>query len=164
MADPANEPGAKLPDTRGVPDEARPPKQLLKLATEVVDDLGVVEFLNKHEQTLYDRLKEAHEYANKVDERSGGGGDIQFMSAVLPITNGIIHIASSREKIKNALTRLKDEDATDPIASLSALTLIYFVTDGWTDHQDRAPEKRQWIHIMERVKRAAAGRSPNATA
>ncbi|HEU4560776.1 MAG TPA: hypothetical protein VFS20_23190 [Longimicrobium sp.] len=164
MAEPANDPGGRLPDTRGVPDEARPPMQLLQLATEVVNDLGVVEFLNKHEQTLYERLKEAHEYANKVDETSGGGGDIQFMSAVLPITNGIIHIASDRQRIKSALGRLKDQEATDPIASLSALTLIYFVTDGWTDHKGRATEKEQWLHIMERVKRTAAGRSPKARA
>jgi hypothetical protein len=157
MLEPRNEQDQEqeVPDTRGVPSSAKPSDKILELATKMVQVLDVVPFLEKYSPDLYQKLREADEYA----ESAPGNSDMMFMTSSLPISNGVLHIASNRIAVSQAIEELKKEwrgpqPHTDAISILSALTLIFLVVKGWADHQNSTRERReQWIRILKRIKR-----------
>ena len=139
---PQNSQVPEVPDS-GVSGGGSPPaligsdKKVLKNAADAVAKLDVEQFIEKHLRSLFQKLEECDNYA----ESAPVNGDMMFMALSLPIINGVIHIASNRTTLKNAMDwvlakwKVPHKDP-DPLSILSALTLIYVVGRGWSEYKD----------------------------
>lgn len=97
-------------------------------AKEVVEDiLGAKDFIESHEDEIFERLEEFESRTTKNSE-----GDIMFIAEALPLTSGIVHLGSTADNFKKAKawvrTNLPDSDT---VSILSALTFLYLVDKGW---------------------------------
>jgi hypothetical protein len=125
-------------------------------AKEVVEDiLGAKNFIESHQDEIFERLEE-------FDSRTTNSeGDIMFIAETLPLTSGIVHLGSTADNFKNAKawvrTNLPDSDT---VSILSALTFLYLVDKGWqnfskSDELTKSGAKRSevWERICRRTKK-----------
>jgi len=126
-----------------------------RAARKAVEELNIEPFIKKHRPSIFNKLEECDHYANSADFN----GDMMFIALSLPIANGIIHVASTREHLRKATKWVVDQwksDANqDPekISILSALVLIHVAGEGWNKYKrSRDKEKREiWKRIHDRV-------------
>jgi len=125
---------------------------IARFAQEAVEELGVKQFINDYEEPIYDKLLECDSYAETAKVNS----DMMFIARSLPVINGIIHIASNRERLSRAMRWVEknmEESEPDAISILSALTLIYVAVQGEIKRKDRIEEREAWRRILRRVRR-----------
>lgn len=150
----------------------------LKKAKEAVHTLGVDHFISANEDLIYRKLEDCDIRVFKAQQRTAtmpGGDpcmegyecDMMFIADSLPIVTGIVHVGSTLKELTNAKKWVKDTvpDA-DPIAVLSALTLLYIAENGHQQYQEDdvlidgaddlgqdASRKKVWERIYGRVKK-----------
>lgn len=125
-------------------------------AKEVVEDiLGAQDFIESHQDEIFERLEE-------FDSRTKNSeGDIMFIAETLPLTSGIVHLGSTADNFKKAKawvrTNLPDSDT---VSILSALTFLYLVDRGWqkfskSNELTKSGAKRSeaWERICRRTKK-----------
>lgn len=127
-----------------------PPPGVLEIAAEAVRRLDVGGFIKEQMNPIHRKLEESDAYA----ESSPVNGDMMFLALSLPITNGVIHIASTREALSEANKWVLEKwegPHPDPISILSALTLIDIVEEGWKTYKNDPDKREQWKRILRRV-------------
>jgi hypothetical protein len=103
---------------------------MVDVSNEAVQKLGVSSFVNVNMDSLYRRLSEALDSAQKAQDPG-----TQFRTMSLPIVNGLIHFASTRHQLDNAIDWVEKANVkriADPTSTLAALTLLYIVDNGVT--------------------------------
>lgn len=126
------------------------------ISVEAVRILGVARAVQAEADILFPRIEECDSFA----EGAPVNADMMFLALSLPIANGLIHFATSRQKLNEARDwvwrRWKGQaDEPDPISTLAALTLVYIIDQGWRHFKD-VPEKRKiWQRIRTRVEKLA---------
>ncbi len=127
-----------------------------KLANDVVELLGVEDAITreierKGDDSLFARIEECDKFAIDAPVNS----DMMFLALSLPIANGLIYFATSRERLRIAREWIQTNwhDKDDPISTLAALTLIYIVKRGWREYHSRADKQDVWVRINRRVEK-----------
>jgi hypothetical protein len=119
-----------------------------------VTKLGLDKAVREYFDTLDARLEEADERAQNTPVNS----DMMFAALSLPIANGLIHFASTREKLISAEVWIREQledtrqEDVDPLATLSALTLIYLVHEGYVRNRADPKKAETWNRMIGRVK------------
>ncbi len=146
----------------------------LKKAKEAVEQLGVVKFINTNKALIYRKLEDCEICVLKAQKNmlsgdsctEGSECDTMFIADSLPIVTGIVNVGS--ETLNGAKEWVRDlvPDA-DPIALLSALTLLYLVENGRKEYEgdnskmiknakdlgeNVVTRKEVWRRIYDRVK------------
>lgn len=147
-------------------------KEIAEKVKTVIDSLGIEEFIAAHWDKIYRKLTECEMYVSGVSL----GSNMLFVNMAIPLVNGIIHVASTRERL---LGTTKDISKIWPampepekVPIVSALTLIYLVTKGQDSSPpaDIPPDKLKeyrdhWDRMQSRVQHllstpAAPGQRP----
>lgn len=135
-----------------------------RAAVTAVRKLKITPFLKAHEERIFTKLEECDGYASNADF----GGDMMFIALALPVINGIIHVASTRDNLEAASDWVVKEWGEGPknpekVPILSALTLIYVVAIGWDKYEHPAPDqsiaegkKVIWERILNRVQKLSS--------
>jgi hypothetical protein len=130
------------------------PERLDSLADEVVHKLGLQKALNEYGDEVHARLKQANEDAEAAPMNS----DMIFIALALPMVNGLIHFASTRGRLQEAMKHMTNDwkvsDEADPLSTLSALTLIHIANRALAEggRSNRHPEERDtWSQIRKRI-------------
>src|SRR6185295_12980898 len=130
------------------------PERLDGLADEVVDKLGLQKALKEYDDEVHARLKQANEDAEAAPMNS----DMIFIALALPMVNGLIHFASTRARLQEAMKHMTNDwkvsEEADPLSTLSALTLIHIANEALTKdgRANRHPEEREtWSRIRKRI-------------
>ncbi|HEX8501392.1 MAG TPA: hypothetical protein VF659_12490 [Pyrinomonadaceae bacterium] len=130
-------------------------KNMAKDAVSVVRDLGTEDFIKQHWDKISEKLIQCEKFANEVSY----GADMMFVSMAIPLVNGIIHVASSRDKLLKTTKRFADDwkragiDEPERVPIVSALTLIYLVTRGleYSEGEADALNHPLWERMKLRV-------------
>ncbi len=111
-----------------------------------VEALGIKDFIFANWVSLYRKLEEAAQQAEHSPEPR-----TSFMTSSLPIVNGLIHFASSRDRLDSAVAWAQRDTSNqagvaDPTSTLAALALLYIVDNGAQSHVGK-PEV--WKEMQE---------------
>ncbi len=141
-------------------DEARLDAPLV--AAQIIERLGIADFLALHRDRIFSKLEDCERLAGAADS----GGDLMFVALSLPIMNGLIIVASSKQRILaagryiNSFFRRSGVSAElDEMAILSALALIYVVNMGHIafkrdkELRDNVGGRRTWARMRKRLQR-----------
>jgi hypothetical protein len=110
----------------------RKAKDIAKDAMWVVNNLDIKDFIDDHWPKISQKLIECEKFAREVRY----GPDMMFVSMAIPLVNGIIHVASTRDKLIKTTKYFSDEwkragiKEPEKVPIVSALTLIYLVSKG----------------------------------
>lgn len=130
------------------------PAEVLTSARGAVQKLEIEPFLTAYLGDIAQRLLDCEREAADAPVNA----NMIFVASALPIINGVIHIASDRERIGKAITHVqqswKKNREFNPISVLSALILIDVVNRIWQNRNKQPPpgDLSEWKSIMERMR------------
>ena len=120
-------------------------------AREAVEEhLKVKEFIENHEQDIYEKLEKFEEsasVASREDEHA-------FIAESLPLIEGIVQVGSTPKDFEKASGWLKGLlPQADPALALSALVLMYVVGRGHQRFsiQGSSAQRASWERMFKRV-------------
>lgn len=148
-----------MTEEREVPPAGAPAEeQIEQAAAEAVRRLGVDVVIEQASETILTQFEDCDRFASG----SPADADAMFIALSLPITNALIHYATSRYQMADTKSWLRREwpdlaDAQDPTSTLAVLTLLHIVSEGWRRYRNQPEKKEVWARIRKRVEKFIPG-------
>jgi hypothetical protein len=123
------------------------------IAKDAVERIGIASRIEEMRKPLHEQLRRCESIASA----SAVDADTMFFSLALPVVHGLIQLTTSRPRLAKGVAWVHEnwpgsDDAVDPLAILTALTLLYVVRSA-VEHADSEREEREWRRIYARVAR-----------
>ena len=139
-------------------------EEIERIAEEAVEKLEVANAIHLERKALFSRIEECDKFASGAPVNP----DMMFLALSLPIANGLIHFATSRQALKEARDWVRNnwrdqEHEPDPVSTLAALTLIYIVEQGYKEYKRDRERKETWKRIKERVEKLVDTRDDDSS-